>query len=455
MVIIMRASQFFSAVTAPKPKPKVRSAFDVGFANCGFQAWGRKGGGESDWTVAADNKTVPEPGFSYNHYDNIEADLDIMAAGGANSYRISIDWADIQDEHGQLIDKGVQFYKKLFAACKARNLKVMATLLHFTQPKWFVDKGGFEKEENIHYFVSFSKKMVELFGDDVALWCTINEPAIQAFSGYLLGEFPPHRHNLQMTVAVLLNLLKAHVAVYKEIKRMPQVTEVGIVHNVLRFKPRYSWEPLEAYAASFLTEIFDDLVMRFLKTGKFDYERTWLDPLRCYNLHGSCHYEDPGAVGAMDFIGLNFYANAVIGFNVTNIFGPTHFAHQKMGDLALTVDPEGLEAALYQCSDAFRKPVYITELGVADTSDLLRQDLLNRCLGMIDKMCGKIDLRGLYFWTFKANYEWPHGYTKQFGMYRLDGSKMESAIMYEDYMHQTGWVQEQVPQGTLARVRCY
>jgi beta-glucosidase/6-phospho-beta-glucosidase/beta-galactosidase len=92
---------------------------------------------------------------------------------------------------------------------------------------------------------------------------------------------------------------------------------------------------------------------------------------------------------------------------------------------------------------------------VADTSDLLRQDLLNRCLVIIDKMRGQIDLRGLYFWTFKANYEWAHGYTKQFGMYRFDNSKMDSAIIYEDWMHRTGWIQEQVAEEKLVSVLCY
>jgi beta-glucosidase len=441
MVYKMYKGQLFPKTT-PKPvKRKRRSNFNVGFANCGYQAWGRKGGGISDWTDAADKQTVPEPGYSYNHYDNYEADLDIMAAGGANCYRISIDWADMQDEHGRWLDKGINFYKGLFAACTKRDLKVMATMLHFTQPKWFTDKGGFEKEENIRDFVAYGKKMMELFGDDVDWWCTINEPAIQAFSGYLYSEFPPHKRDLQLTVDVLLNLLKAHVALYKEVKRMRPSAQVGIVHNVMRFKPRFPLEPVEAFAATYLTELFDDLVMNFFRTGTFHYEKTSL-PYKLIFGSAYLHYEDLSAVGAMDFIGLNFYANAIVGLNSTNFFGPTCFPGQKMGDLALTVDPAGLGAAIEQCA-ALNKPVMITELGVADTSDVLREELLRTCLAVVDDKRKHLAVLALFFWTFRANYEWPHGFYKLFGMYRNDGSKMESALLYEDYMHLNGWLPEE------------
>ena len=173
--------------------------------------------------------------------------------------------------------------------------------------------------------------------------------------------------------------------------------------------------------------------MEFFKTGKFDYEKTLL---------ATRHYADPDAVGAMDFIGLNFYANPVIGLNTTNFFGPTCFPGQKMGDLALTVDPEGLGAAIEQCA-ALHKPVFITELGVADTSDVLRQELVRRCLAVVDEKRKYLTVLGLFFWTFKSNYEWNHGYAKLFGMYREDGSKMASALIYEEYMQRNAWLPEE------------
>ena len=50
------------------------------------------------------------------------------------------------------------------------------TLYWFVLPKWFMDMGGFEKEENIVEFVNWARIAFELFGE----WCSgrgsINKP---------------------------------------------------------------------------------------------------------------------------------------------------------------------------------------------------------------------------------------------------------------------------------------
>ena len=38
------------------------------------------------------------------------------------------------------------------------------TLYWFVTPKWFMDMGGFEKEENIAEFVEWGRTAFELFG---------------------------------------------------------------------------------------------------------------------------------------------------------------------------------------------------------------------------------------------------------------------------------------------------
>ena len=67
----------------------------------------------------------------------------------------------------------------------------MITLHHFTHPVWFEDKQAFEHEQNIKYFVRYCTKMFKEFSGKVILWCTINEPGVYAFQGYVRGDFPP------------------------------------------------------------------------------------------------------------------------------------------------------------------------------------------------------------------------------------------------------------------------
>jgi len=83
----------------------------------------------------------------------------------------------------------------------------MLTIHHFTEPLWFVDmvmtlqdsfidiamltnpcagQGGFEKESNLKHLVHFAEKIFTEYNRKVKWWCTINEPAVYAFSGKIL-----------------------------------------------------------------------------------------------------------------------------------------------------------------------------------------------------------------------------------------------------------------------------
>ena len=381
---------------------KKKQGFSIGFANSMFQS---SGGvcGESNWTEAARKGTVPKADIPISHWDNFEADLDLMQSTGVNSYRISFEWSHIEPEKNQYDSLILNRYMAFIDACLERNIKPMITFYHFNEPLWFTELGGFEKEENIEHYIAYCMHVFSIFGSKVSLWCTMNEPAVQAFSGYLLGQFPPHKHSLELTVTVLKHLMKAHVDVYRELKRMPygNIAQIGIVHNVLRFKALYSYDSFTSALTSELTIITDDLVMEFFKTGIFRYNMSILGI--------NVHYQDPRAHEANDFFGLNFYANPVIGPNLTNGYGATCFPHQEMGDMYLPLDPEGFANAIDQVAQ-LGIPVYITETGIADRSDQLRQRfLMEYCAVLNEKLNQGIDIQGCYFWVFRDNYEWNEG----------------------------------------------
>jgi len=424
----------FSAVDLPEEKTaevravRTRGRFPwlSGFANSIFQSSGEICG-DSNWTEAAANGTVPFVGNSVQHWEFFESDIQLIAKSGANTYRFSLEWSHIEPAQGYYDSEILERYKSMFAICKKHGLEPMATLFHFNEPLWFTRLGGFEQEANIDFFLKFAETVFQAFSSDVSLWCTINEPAVQAFSGYLYGQFPPHRHNLQMTVDVLTNLLCAHVSVYHRLKQMKGGREamIGLVHNPIKFIPRYWWEPIELILSKFLTTITNTLVMTFLKTGEIHYRINFL---------ARKDYEDYSAPSAFDFIGLNFYANPVIGFNATNFFGPTCFFGQEMGDMYLPMDPDGFASAIDECA-GLGKPVYVTEMGFADRDDELRQKFLRAYLDVIDqKIHSGVDIRGLYYWTFMDNYEWNEGYTKLFGLFDGARQQRKSALIYEEFM---------------------
>jgi beta-glucosidase len=224
----------------------------------------------------------------------------------------------------------------------------------------------------------------------------------------------------------LSNLLKAHVAVYQAIKGMPggAYTDIGLVHNFLKFIPRYDVAALRALTNK-ISVLTNDIVMQFLSTGCID----------------EIDYYDPLAVESYDFTGLNFYANPIISFS-----GPSCFPGDIMGDMYLRIDPKGFEDAIRQFA-ALKKPIYITETGIASNKDdCIRKEFIIQFLEVFERLQKEgLDLRGFYYWSFVKNREWNEGDTKDFGLFKPNREKRPSTLVYEEFMqkHQDPVVEEE------------
>ena len=74
---------------------------------------------------------------------------------------------------------------------QAKGIKPCVSLLHFTEPGWFCDKGGWEVYDNSQCFGRFVRKVVPRLFSHVDVWCTLNEPAGQVVCGQIAGVHPP------------------------------------------------------------------------------------------------------------------------------------------------------------------------------------------------------------------------------------------------------------------------
>lgn len=401
--------------------------FLVGFANSMFQA-SNESCGETNWSYAAHTGSVAPLALTQliSHWYNFEDDLHKMKSLGVNSYRFSIEWGHIEPQEGVYDEEVLARYEQIIAECLRLNIKPMLTLYHFNEPYWFTQKGSFEKEENFKYFVAFCKKIFERFSSSVKHWCTINEPGVMSFSSYFYGQFPPHKHSLKQTIQYQLNLLKAHVLIYKELKQMENgpSCEIGIVHNVLRFVPRHKWDLISKFLAPFLTRLVNDCVVKFLQTGRFEYKVRGLVNVK---------YDDVDAPNSFDFVGLNFYGNVVIGFNKKNFYGATHFPGQTLGHFHIPIDPSGFSSAISEIA-ALGKPIYITETGYATDHDEHREKFLSEYFKVLEtKIAENVDIRGLYIWTFIDNYEWDRGHEIKFGLHDQYRVQRGSAKIFQSF----------------------
>ncbi len=339
--------------------------------------------------------------------------LPILARMGFKRLRFSVEWNYIEPQQGHYNLEAINQYRELIYACIQYGIEPMLTLYHFTQPAWFKDNGGFENPKNIPCFVNYCRYVLTQLGSIVNYWCTFNEPAIEAFLGYFLGLFPPHQHiHLSKSAMVLKHMLEAHIGVCELILKLSPQSHFGLVHNFLQFESRST--VVSSLVAKPLSHFTNDLILEFMHSGHFQY--------------GKIGFQHSGCRGNSFFI--NIYGNVQLGF-----LGPTCQPDQKMGDMHLALYPESYAQALKVCSE-IKLPIFITETGFADDHDETRPEFILAFISVvIENLRAGLDIRGLYYWTFKDNYEWYQGNMKQFGLFDLDDKPKNSAYLLTWVLH--------------------
>jgi len=403
-------------------KVKLPKEFLWGTAVSEFQVSGAENCPDSQW---ADWENPEDPsGSATDMWHKYNEDISLMKELGLNSFRFSIEWSLIEPEEGIFDQSVMEHYKEMVRALKEAEITPMVTLHHFSNPRWFEEKGAFEKEENIEDFVRFSKYVFSNLSDEVELWGTINEPTVYTLMGYMLGEFPPGKVDFQLAAEVLKNLLLAHVKVYQELKVMPNgdVCQIGLVHQYLKFEAYHNWNGFEVIPCLLLTNNLHKQVMNFLKTGKFSFYIPFMANLS---------FEEKEAPESFDFIGLNYYSRAVISMqaSLSEPLGAACYRDEIMTDMPYAMYPEGLYMAIAETSDLLGKPIYITENGIADSKDDRRAIFLERYLYALAKASEEgYDVRGYFYWSLIDNYEWAEGWKMKFGLYSLDLETKERTL---------------------------
>lgn len=91
-------------------------------------------------------------------YNKYPVDLKLCEEFGVNGIRVSIAWSRIFPKgFGEVNQRGVDFYHKVFAECKKRGVEAFVTLHHFDTPEVLHSNGDFLNRENIEHFVDYAK----------------------------------------------------------------------------------------------------------------------------------------------------------------------------------------------------------------------------------------------------------------------------------------------------------
>jgi beta-glucosidase len=376
-------------------------------------------------------EVAPEVLAKKADFDRLYADdLHRAVLMGHNAHRFSLSWArlfpheDVDEPDAAAVD----FYSRIFEEMKSAGLVPFVTLFHFASPAWLWHESGgrrgIERHDAVDHFEHFAQTAARLWGSHVRFWCTLNEPMVYVYQGYLEGTFPPNerRAGPREVVPVVRALLEMHVAAYQAIHedaaRREVTASVGIAQHVRAFMPWRNHHLLDRLTAA--------MIERSFITGFLDAMHTGV--LRLPQAGGAL--EVPGLRGAADFIGVNHYGRAYV---KTRLAEPGRFDllfHDPMepgeewSDLGWASDEAALTRCLARFAERYQKPLYVLENGVADSSDddVRRQRFVVRNAQAVWRaiQLHGADVRGYFHWSLIDNFEWAEGFDPRFGLYAVD-----------------------------------
>jgi len=362
----------------------------------------------NDWWYLEQKGLTEKSGEACDYYHRFKEDHCLIEDLNNNAFRFSIEWSRIEPEEGSWNEKEIEHYRALIQDLKKRNLEVFIGLHHFTTPLWLYKKGGMAVQKAPFYFARFAEKVAKEYGGLVDFWITINEPLIYA---HILGKEPFHQ-NLLKRLLVIFRLIKAHKLAYIKIKETLGIkTKVGLVKNNIYFEPTRKF-------------FLDKALVRVVD---YFFNKWFLNQIKNY----------------LDFIGLNYYFHNLVSFPFRKTYKIERDTYQATSDMGWEIYPEGIYHVLKGLK-RYKKPIYVTENGLADAFDKKRIKFIKDHLRFVHQAIQEgVDVRGYFHWSLMDNFEWRNGFGPRFGLYEVDYATQErkprpSSYVYAKICHDNG-----------------
>lgn len=354
------------------------------------------------WLAESVAETIfREPsGDACDSYHRYGEDIALAAKLGFNTHRFGIEWARIEPEPGVFSQAALDHYLRVLDSCHSNGLAPMVSLNHWTVPRWFAARGGFEQADSPDLFGRFAEAVGRHLGDSMAYVTTFNEANIQRVIG---SSF----HNPKM--APRLAAMKQACARACGSDRFSMVlfaTSAEIEDQLVASHHRAA-EALRAGPGNFQLGVTISMaevegVGEGHQAEAFENELygPWLDVAK-----------------TADFVGVQTYTRYRI--------GPE--GRLRLPDDAVRTDmgyeyrPEALEATVRFAAKRIGRPIIVTEHGIATSDDTRRIALIDTALEGLERcLADGIDLRGYVHWSLLDNFEWVLGYGMRFGLVEVD-----------------------------------
>jgi len=314
-----------------------------------------------------DLPTIP----AAKHSSLFKEDFKLLKNLKLNAFRTSVEWSRMEPEEGLIDDKSVRFYHEYFSELRKTKAKTIVTLHHFTNPKWIHSHGGWLSKKTVKKFLEYVEFVSREFDEYIDYYVSINEPTIYSQLAYQAGNkgLPPFHHSRIETVQCLENMNEAIKKSYEIIHTNSKKAKVGVAHAAGIMQP---WRKIVRRSLSKLApRVFFE------------------DPMEKWD-------------GKFDFCGINYYCRMSAGTPIPY--------------------PEDLRMISREFFNKYKKPVLITENGLANRDDAQRTAyLLSHLKSLNDAMISdKTEVIGYCWWSFLHGYEWGMGYKPFFALVDVD-----------------------------------
>lgn len=440
--------------------------FSFGSATAAFQIEGgshEDGREDSIWDTFA---RVPGAVFeghdgsiAADHYHRMPQDVALMADLGLDTYRFSTSWARIKPGDRGLNPQGMDFYSRLVDELLEQGIAPWLTLYHWDLPQALQEHGGWANRDTAYRFADYAVEVFDHLGDRVKQWTTLNEPWCSSFLSYAAGEHAPGHTNPAEAVAAAHHLLLGHglaTSAMREAATKDQ--QLGITLNFTVADPHDPTNEADIDAARRIDGSFNRVFLDPIFRGQ--YPADVLHDMAAAGIEQHIQGNDMEIIATpIDMLGVNYYN----GVQVTGPQTPTipesaltfpsergllrrspAVGSERVRDrsrslpqtaMGWEVQPEGLERLLLRLQEHYTGPagipMVITENGAAyndepdasgfvdDTKDRLA--FIDAHLRATHRAISRgADVRGYLLWSLLDNFEWAFGYSKRFGIVRVD-----------------------------------
>lgn len=349
-----------------------------------------------NWEDIKDEAEEPDnyvSGRAVEHYKRYKHDFDLIEKLNMNAFRFGIEWSRIEPEEGKWNQKEIARYKEYIAELRERKIEPFLNIWHWTMPVWFAEKGGFEKKENLEYFYRFIKKVADNLIDDVEYVITLNEPNVDASFAYLINLHPPAKRSVWKFMKVYYNQARAHRKSYEILKQKKPTLQVGLAMQLANIQAKRPHNYIDQLTTQWMRYFWNWWFLQRIKRHQ-------------------------------DFIGINYYFS-----DYYTGLGKKKNPRVPTNDMGWYMEPEGIYPLLLRAWSRFKKPIFITENGLADANDQHRQWWLEETVIAMERAISEgVDLRGYFYWSLLDNFEWQDGWWPRFGLAEVDRKTMKRTL---------------------------